>query len=60
MAMSDEARDALRIRNQLRPIQCRRCGGLGTRTEDGSTCDGMPGLLYRLRKATPKGFVRGR
>lgn len=66
MAMSWEAREALRHRNQMRHITCRRCGAMGTREVDGSTLGdgGFPGLLYRvcggcgyvypLKKPTPK------
>lgn len=40
MAMSEEARAALRERNQLRAIQCKRCGATGsTTTQPGAALD---------------------
>jgi len=47
--MSEENREALAERNRQRARGCKKCGAIfGLEVVDGSKCDGLPGINYRL------------
>jgi Pyruvate/2-oxoacid:ferredoxin oxidoreductase delta subunit len=46
--MNDETREAIRKSNRERNLRCRKCGAMGLKELDGSKCDGMPGITYKV------------
>ena len=46
--MNDDQRDAIRRSNQRRNLTCRKCGAMGLEEVDGSRCEGMPGITYKV------------
>ena len=46
--MTQEEKDALRVRNQMRGITCGKCGSTSTVIRDGGVINAMPGIRYRI------------